>query len=1008
MNAKRLIVTLLGLSSVAPTSSPGQTISPYKVLGRYQQYVWQDQHGLPQNSVHAIVRTRDGYLWLGTVEGIVRFDGVRFTVFDSGNTPEIRSSQILALLEDRSGSLWLATNGGGVNRLADGRFVRYTTRDGLSDDYVRCLLEDHAGNLWIGTLSGGLNLFRDGRFTSWNSKDGLPDDHVWALAEDREGNVWIGTSGGLARFKDGRFSVYTVRDGLPNDVVLTIVRDRTDHLWVGTDGGGLCRFNDGRFTVFGAKDGLAHGRVRKIYEDREGTLWIGTIGGGLYRFRDGRFVAHTTKDGLPGDSVESIYQDPDGGLWIGTNGSGLALLKDGRFGVYTTQDGLAHDFVTATYQDASGSVWVGTAGGGLSRFAEGAFTRYTMKDGLPSDSVSSIGGDRDGNLWLGSPGGVSRFENGRFLTWTVKQGLSTNHVNAVVGDRSGNLWVGTYDGGLNRFRDGRFTVYTTRDGLAHNSVLSLYEDRAGGLWIGTLGGLSRFKENRLTTWTTNDGLASNHVLSFYEDRAGSLWVGTHGRGLTRFKDGRFATITTKDGLYDNLAFQILEDDDGNLWMSGNRGIYRASLKELNDFADGRSRTVTSFAYGVADGMLSRECNGAQPAGWKTRDGKLWFPTVAGVVVVDPQQRHSQPPLVAIEHVTLDREARPVGQVLRIKPGQENLEIQYTGLNWSRPAQVTFKYQMMGLDRDWVEAGTRRAAYYSHLPPGNYTFRVVADNGDGVWNMEGRSLQVTVLPPFYRTWWFATLLLVVVAGFVGLAWQVRVARLQRVHTAQLAFSRQLIASQENERKRIASELHDSLGQHLLVIKNRAALGERATHDHRAAREQFDEIAASASQAISEVREIAYNLRPVNLDRLGLTAVIDEMIEKVSSVSGIEFSTDLVPLDRVFTPDSEINIYRIIQESVNNIVKHSQATKANVELWRADGDLHILVRDNGRGFNSGPVMDKTGSPVARGLGLTGIAERVRMLGGMHSVASTPGYGTTLTIQVPLPSPAGAGEA
>jgi ligand-binding sensor domain-containing protein/signal transduction histidine kinase len=1006
MNAKKLIVTLLGLSC-APGSSLAQTLSPHKVFGRYQQYVWTDQHGLPQNSVHAIVRTRDGYLWLGTVEGAVRFDGVRFTVFDSSNTAEIKSSEIVALLEDRSGALWLATNGGGLNRLADGRFTRFTTREGLSDDYVRCLLEDRAGNLWIGTLSGGLSLYRNGRFTSWTSKDGLPDDHVWALAEDRDGSLWIGTSGGLARFKDGRFTVYTRRDGLPNDIVLTVLRDRTDHLWVGTDGDGICRFLDGRFTAIGANEGLAHGRVRKVFEDREGTIWIGTDGGGLYRFRDGRLVVHTASGGLPGDRVESIYQDPDGGLWIGTNGSGLGLLKDGRFRVYTTQDGLAHDFVTATYQDAAGSVWVGTAGGGLSRFKDGAFSRYTKKDGLPSNSIGSIGGDRQGNVWVGSAGGVSRFGNGRFATWTTKEGLSNNHVNAVVGDRTGGLWIGTYDGGLNRFRDGLFTVYTTREGLAHNSVLSIYEDRAGGLWVGTLGGLSRFKDDRFTTWTTKDGLASNHVLSFYEDRAGSLWIGTHGGGLNRFKDGKFATVTTKDGLYDNLAFQVLEDDGGNLWMSGNRGIYRARLKELNDFAEGRIRTVTSFAYGVADGMLSRECNGAQPAGWKTQDGKLWFPTVAGVVVVDPQQRNSQPPLVAIEHVMLDRAALPIDQVVRIRPGQQNLEIQYTGLNWSRPAQVTFKYQMIGLDLDWVEAGTRRAAYYSHLPPGSYTFRVVADNGDGVWNADGKSLQVAVLPPFYRTWWFATLSLIAAATLVGLTWQVRVVRLQRAHAAQEAFSRQLIASQEHERKRLATELHDSLGQHLLIIKNRAALGERVTQDHRAAKDQFDEITASASQAISEVRAIVYNLRPVNLDKLGLTAVIDEMIEKVARASGIEFSTDIVPLDSVFPPDSEINVFRIIQESINNIVKHSQATKANVELWRVDGNLHIVVRDNGRGIGSAPTMDKTASPVPRGLGLTGIAERVRMLGGMHSITSTPGQGTTLAIQIPTPSSAGAGE-
>ncbi len=996
----------------------GQEPSPHKVLGRYQLYVWQDQHGLPQNGVLSIARTRDGYLWLGTVEGAARFDGVRFTVFDSNNTNEIRSSQITALLEDHAGNLWLGTNVGGLNRYRDGRFTLFTTQQGLSNDQIRCLFEDHAGDLWIGTFGGGLNRFSDGRFSALTARDGLPSDQVWAIAEDQKGAIWIGTGNGLARFKDGRFTVFTTRDGLARNTVYALCLDRAGDLWVGSDSGKVSRFKDGRFTVYDLS-GVSRNRITTIYEDRNGIIWVGTAGDGLYQLNDGRFTAWTTKDGLPSNRVLTIYHDPDGDLWVGTEDSGVCQLRDGRFRVYTKADGLPSDFARAIYEDTAGNLWVGTVGGGLGKFRAGVFTVYTTKDGLPSNTINSISEDAAGTLWFN---GVSRYKDGRFTNWAAKEGLSPHGVTVALADRAGNLWMGTSNSGLNRFRDGHFTTFTTRDGLADNYIVSLFEDRSGNLWIGTLnGGVSRFRDGSFATWTTKDGLGSNHVLAFFEDRTGTLWIGTHGGGLTRLKDGKLTTITVKDGLYDNLAFQILldrEDESGNLWMSCNKGIYRASLKELNDFADGRIPRVTSFAYGVADGMLSRECNGANPAGWKTRDGRLWFPTIRGVVVIDPQNRDLQPPLVAIESVTLDRVALPIEELARriqIGPGQANLEIQYTGLSWSRPAQIKFKYQLLGLDKTWVEAGTRRTAYYPHLPPGEYTFKVIADNGEGVWNMTGKELRIIVLPPFYRTWWFLTLVALSVVGMIVFAYQYRVRQLERAQEAQQAFSRLLIASQESERKRIASELHDSLGQTLAIIKNRALLGGSASTDLESAKEQFSSIAAQSTQAIDEAKEISYNLRPYLLDRLGLSKALESMIRKVADSSGIRFTIEISEVDGLFAPDEEINLYRIAQECLNNIIKHSGASAAAVRLRREQDWVELVVSDDGKGFSIAdwesrvadwkaaelPGGENPQSPIRKpqiggGFGLMGIRERARLFQAVPTLLSTPGEGTTITIR------------
>ena len=610
-----------------------------------------------------------------------------------------------------------------------------------------------------------------------------------------------------------------------------------------------------------------------------------TLGGGLWRFDKDRFVVYTKRDGLPEDHIHALYQDPDGDLWLGTGVSGLARLRQGHFAVLAANDGLPGDFARAIYEDRAGNLWLGTTAG-LSRLSAGKLTTWTKKDGLPSNSIGALCEDLHGDLWIGTGSGITRFKNGRFNTWTTSDGLSEDRIYSLLADRAGNLWVGTAQKGLNRFRDGHFTIFTARDGLAQDSVVCLFEDRTGALWIGTnTGGVSRYQDGRFTTWTTRDGLASNHVLSFYEDRAGALWIGTHGGGLNRLKDGKFATITSAHGLYDDLAFQMLEDDGGDLWMACNRGIYRASLQELNEVADGRRSQVNCFVYGVADGMLSRECNGASPAGGRTHDGRIWFPTTQGAVVVEPRQRNLRPSLVAIEQALLDRFPLPLGQPLSIRPGQENLEIQYTGLNWSRPQQIKFKYQLAGFDQNWIEAGTRRSAYYTHLPPGEYTFKVIADNGDGVWNTVGQSLRIVVVPPFYRRWWFLWLSVVALSSAVTLAFRYRIRQLQRAQFAQQQFSQQLIESQEAERKRIAGELHDSLGQNLIVIKNWATLGLAFTTPDAPVREQLDGISTTAVQSLNDVRAIIHNLRPYQLDTIGLSNTLRFMVEQVSTASGL---------------------------------------------------------------------------------------------------------------------------
>jgi ligand-binding sensor domain-containing protein/signal transduction histidine kinase len=995
MSTRKLFILLLWLGCLGNFSAQPQTFSSHKVFGKYQQFVWREQQGLPQNTVQAITRTRDGYLWLGTLAGAARFDGMHFSVFDNGNTDAIKGSYITALLEDRQGTLWLTSDSGGLVSYRDGRFSQYTTQDGLPGDTTKSLLEDREGNLWIGG-EGGLTKLKEGQFTVYTTREGLPPSQVSSLLEDPDGSLWIGTEDGLARFKDGRFTVYTTRDGLAYNHVRSLCRDASDTLWIGTNNG-LSRFQNHRLSSTGLPDPLTHVSIPALYYDREGYLWIGTLGNGLFRCKDGRFERYTTKEGLPGDRIVAIYQEPEGDIWVGTDG-GLCQLRAGLFQTYTVQDGLQPDFISTIYEDLAGSLWLGTTNG-LNRFKDGQFTAYTAKDGMPAKYIRSMCEDRTGALWIGTQGGgLTRFADGRFTTWTTKDGLANDLILALYADNEGNLWVGTNDG-LQRFREGRFTRYTTADGLADNTIKNLFADQAGNLWIGTQsGGLSRLKDGQLTTWTARDGLTGKPIASFFEDREGNLWIGTLDGGLSRFKDGKFANIGAKDGLYDNVAFQILadaDDDNANLWMSCNKGIYRVKLKELNEFADGRRPSVTSFVYGNSDGMLSRECNSASPGGWRTRNGLLWFPTTKGLVKIDLKNLNRQPPLLAIERVIVDRLPLPVNQMVQIRPEQENLEIAYTGLSWSRPQQIRFKYQLVGLDRDWVEAGTRRTAYYPHLPPGDYTFKVIADNGEGVWNLEGASLRVIVLPPFYRTWWFTLLAALAVVSLGTLMYQIRVRRLTRAKAAQEAFSRQLINSQEQERKRIAAELHDSLGQSLVVIKNLAMMMLYPS-DQETMRQQVQEISSETSRAISEVKEISYNLRPFHLDQFGLTRSIESMIDNVAKACDTKFSADLDHIDGLLAQDEEINLYRIVQESLNNIVKHSGASEASVVIRHGEQDLTMTIKDNGKGFTPAVTVSPTQKS---GFGLTGIGERTRLLGGEARIHGEPGQGTTVWIKIPL---------
>ena len=833
---------------------------------QYRIDSWTTESGLPQNSVTSILQTHDGYLWLGTQSGIVRFDGVAFTLVDEGKPGALVSNRILSLYEDRPGSVWIGTAWGGLTRLDGGTFRTYTVRDGLPTDSIYFVSGDRAGRVWLSTRDG-LVRFESGRFTTYTVASGLPGHPTSRVIEDRRGDLWFGTGAGLVRYRGGEVTTYTTRTGLPDDFVEAVEEFRDGSLWVATRGG-VARLDGGTVAaVYTTAHGLPTNRSTRLLQDRSGNVWIGTEQGlGLLSARDahgrpaGRpIAAFTKKDGLSADYISALAEDREGDVWAGTLIGGLNRIKRGHLVAYGREHGLPGDGVVPIVEDADGSIWIGMTCGGLVRLRAGALTTFGQKDGLPNPCVWSLLPARDGTLWVGTwGGGASHLANGRFTTYAPSNsGLSNDAVLALYEGRDGAVWMGTTSG-LNRFMNGAFTVYRRQDGLVADHVWFITEDRDGALWLGSTGGVTRMKDGTFTRYTTREGLSHNFVRAVHQTADGTIWLGTYGGGLNRLKDGRFTAFTTRHGLSENIVSRIIEDARGNFWMTGNKGISRVKRAELDAVADGRASSITSVAYGMRDGMLSSECNGGgQPAGWQSRDGRLWFPTARGVVTVDPQSIafNANAPPVVIEEVRVNQRVQDPDREVRVPPGAGDLVIRYTGLSFSAPEYVRFKYMLAGLDRDWTEAGPRRTANFSHLPPGRYTFTVAAANRDGVWSEGGASVRLHVIPPFYRTIWFRTVAALLLGGLVLAVYEWRVQRLRKAQAARESFSSQLIDSQEHERQRIAAELHDSLGQHLLIIKNRALLGVQATNGDGKARDQFDEIAASASLAIDEVRHIA---------------------------------------------------------------------------------------------------------------------------------------------------------
>ncbi|HYJ47642.1 MAG TPA: two-component regulator propeller domain-containing protein, partial [Pyrinomonadaceae bacterium] len=684
---------------------------------QYRFDSWTTDNGLPQVSVNSILQTRDGFLWLTTFGGLVRYDGLRFQVFNRGNTKGLRSSRFTELCEDREGNLWIATEGEGISRYRDGTFQTYTTEDGLPSNQVSRLDRDEHGDPLFGFSDRQLR-WTGASFEPYRPEAGAPTTDI--LQRTARGAIWYRDGEHIRKFENGRVTAELA----PGFQVLRLFEDTQGRVWLAVEGNDeLFMIKDGSLTSQKVGDNQPQFRFIYAFEDRQGRVWFCTPNS-LLLFKDGRLTRYTTADGLARGNVTCIYQDREGTLWAGTTG-GLSRVTERAVTTYSVAEGLAAENVYPILEDHRGRIWIGSWTG-LSLYADGRFENVGARYHVESDAISSLLEDRDWNLWIGCwSGKVVRVAEGKSTVFQPSATVGLR-VRVLYQDRAGDIWLGTANG-LIKFKDETFTSLSTGTSLGGREISSIYEDGQGQLWLGTDRGLVRYKENVFTPFTEKDGGTNGIVRVIHETGDGALWIGTYDSGLYRLRGGRFTHFTTNEGLFDNGAFQIIEDGRGNFWISCNLGIYRVRKSELDDFADGRAPKITSIPYNKRDGMLNSECNGgAQPAGLRASDGRIWFPTQQGVAVIDPAGVPSnlEPPPVVIESVVVDTETRSARSPVTAGPGQSYFEIHYSGLSFINPELVQFKYRLEGLDHDWVDAGTRRTAYYSHLPPGKYRFTVL--------------------------------------------------------------------------------------------------------------------------------------------------------------------------------------------------------------------------------------------------------------------------------------------
>ena len=964
---------------------------------------WNQAQGLPDGEVISVIQTQDGYLWLGTLHGLVRFDGNGFTIFDDHNTPGLGSGRIVRLFEDSHTNFWVGTDTGGVALIGNGALTNFSIGRSGHEGRLTSISESSDGTVWLYTADAHLARYQNGKMDILNLPFTAPAI-ARVIAAEKSGPIWIAEfeAGG----KSGLFSFYPANFIPPTLAVdQSIPAQGVDFILPGQSGG-IWRLMDGRIQKWSGNrlerdlGPYPWGNtnlvtfVTSACEDNEGNLIVGTLGAGVFWYEPGGNCRQISKaQGLSSDFVLSLCMDRGGNLWVGTDGEGLNRIKKKIFNTPPALRPLAAQSIS---ENGTGGLWTAFNVHGVTYWSTNSVQDFGVS---PHQSAWTVLVDHQQNVWVGTrEEGLFRFQTNYFQPAAGSEILGPQ-IFVLFEDRAGQLWAGTQNG-LAR-RDGqKWKLFTSNDGLSGNVVRAIAETTNGDLWIGTENqGLNCFKDGKFVSIQASEkGLPGNDISCLYADPDGVLWAGTGGHGLARFQDGKWKNYSTGDGLASDSISYLLEDDAGYLWIGSNMGLMRIQKKSLNDFADGTTNSISCRTFTETDGLPTRECTaGSQPAAIRARDGRLWFPTTKGLASVNPAdlKPNLQPPIVMIESVLID-DAKKTNRLssawppsIVIPPGYEQLEIDYTALNFSAPDAVRFKCWLEGYEARPKEVGGERIVSYPKLPPGDYHFHVYAANEDGVWNETGAALQIIVQPWFWQTNLFHVAAIILLLGIV-------IAIVRFISIQKLKREAQLHEQQEHERARIARDLHDQLGANLTQV---ALLGEMAEADKNLPGEielHAQQISHTARETTRALDEIVWAVNPSNDTLEGLANYACKYAQEYLALAGLRYRAEVpahLPATEI-PPEVRHNVFLAFKESVNNVVKHAHASEAWIRLRLSTEKFILEIEDNGRGLGG---MDPKAAQMRNGL--RNMRKRMEDIGGEFSIAPGANGGTLVRLSISL---------
>jgi signal transduction histidine kinase/ligand-binding sensor domain-containing protein len=973
-------------------------IDPSRPISQYAHSAWRIQDGFFSGAPNAITQTTDGYLWIGTQNGLVRFDGVRFVPWVPPNGKRL-SSGIFSLLAAGDGSLWIGT-GANLARLKDGDLINYV--DGLGR--INAILEDRNGTVWIARsrvhdATGPLCQVADTKLRCHGEAEGIKPPYAGPLVSDSEGNLWIGSSDVLTRWRAGSSTTY-VNSALKSAQGLSglqaLAATPEGSLWIGMGrhgvGLGLQQFVQGVWKPFLTQklDGSTL-EVTALFLDRENSLWIGTTNQGVYRLYDGKVDRFFSTDGLSSDSVSGFYEDREGNLWVATS-EGIDCFRNNPVVSFSTREGLSANLVESVLTDQAGIIWIGNHGA-LDFLHGGKLTSIQVRNGLPGERVTSLLEDHAGRLWVGVDNGLSVYEEGKFSPIHRRDGTPIGTIIAISEDRDDNIWAEAIGSTAKLVRIHDRVVGEEIPAPQMPAAASLAADPHDGIWLGLVNGdLARYRHGELETFSVSHS-QNAMVRQVLVNPDGSV-LGATSAGLIGWQNGKLRTLTVQNGLPCDGVYGLISDNDQALWLYMQCGLVKVVKLEMQKWWEHANAVVQTRIFDVFDG--ARPSAGSfEPRVSRSPDGRLWFANQSVLQMVDPAHlaENAIPPPVRVEAIIADRKSYSFGENLRLPPLAHDLEIDYTALSFVVPQKVRFRYKLEGHDASWQEPGTRRQAFYNDLRPGHYRFRVIACNNDGVWNEQGATLEFNLLPAFYQTKWF---FLFCVAAAASLAWMAYRYRVRQVTgRLDMQFKERL-----SERTRIARELHDTLlqsfqGLTLHFQRARNLLPDRAAQ----AIQTLDKALDGAEQAIVEGRDAIHDLRSLAPAAQGLaeeiTSLGEDLIAEGTNKDPAQFRVVIEGSAQPLHPNVHLDVFRIAREALRNAAIHSQARLIETEITYSNKLFRLRIRDDGKGLD--PNVRDHGERTGH-WGLRGMRERAQRLGAELDIWSEPGAGTEIELRIP----------